>query len=138
MKKLLIIIFILIFSENFYTQDWDYLGKNDKGDKTYIQNASINPNSSDYPKVWSQELVGNFTVQKNGKRFPVKNAIIKTLDAYDCSEKRMRLVKIVIYDANEKMITNHEYSEYSEGGKWFFVTPETTAEARLSYVCSNL
>ena len=138
MVKYLLIVVLVLFSVKFYSQEWTYLGKNDKGDKTFIQNSSVNSNTYGYPKVWSKELVGSFMVQKNGKKFPVKNAIIKTLDAYDCAEKRTRLVKIVIYDANEKLVTNHEYSEYTEGGEWRYVTPETTAEARLDYVCANL
>ena len=117
---------------------WIYLGENDTGDKLYVQNSSINSKSYDYPKVWSKQYVKSFEAQVNGKRFPVKNAIIKTLDSYDCAEKRKRLVKIVIYDANEKLVTSHDYSEYISGGEWHYVPPETTAEATLNFVCKNL
>lgn len=138
MKKYLFCLSFLLFSVKFYSQEWKYLGENNIGDKFYIQNSSINPNSIDYPKVWSKRIVLNFIAQKNGKKLPIKNAIVKSLDSYDCTERRKRLVKILVYDAKENLITSHNYTEFTSGGEWNYVPPETGAEVELNYVCSNL
>lgn len=89
MKKYLLLTLLSFFSIKSYSQKWIYLGQNDIGDKTYIQNEKINSND-DYPKVWSKEYVSLFVTQKNGVKIPVKNAIVKSLYTYDCSEKRKK------------------------------------------------
>ena len=138
MKKHLLIGSLLIIPKIFFSQEWTYLGQNYKGDKTYIQNSKINPDTDLYPKVWSKEYVGSQMVQKNGKKFSVKNALVVTLDSYDCNQRRKRLEKILIYDSNQNLITSHSYNEYSNERDWYYVSPETTADATLDFVCSKL
>ena len=138
MNKKILLITLLLFSVLIFGQKWEYLGQNDKGDKTYIQDSAINSSSSNYAKIWSKELVKNYTVQKNGKKILLKNAIIKSLYSYNCSERKVRLLQIVFYDANEKYITGNDYPDYNSDSEWYYVTPETTGEARLEFVCSKL
>lgn len=135
MKKSLLIAGLFVFSVKFYSQEWIFTGKNSKGDKTYIQNSAIKSNSDNYPKVWSKQICESYAVRKNGKQISVKNAIVLTLHKYDCSEKRRILVSILIYDDKENLITSHNYSEYKN---WQYVTPETTGQILLDYVCENL
>ena len=138
MKKRKLFIPLIFLSVLTSAQQWEYLGQNDIGDKTYIQKKSINSTSYGFPKVWSKEIIGNYKTQKNGKIIPLKNAIVKSLNSYDCSERRIRLVQILIYDANEKLITSNDYPDYSTESEWYYVAPETTGEVRLDFVCSKL
>ena len=138
MKKKLLLTSVLLLSVLTFGQKWEYLGENYLGDKTYVQNKAINPSSYGIPKVWSKQIVGIFTTQKNGKKIPVKNAIVKTLHSYDCNERRIRLVQILIYDAKEQLVTSNKYDDNSSESEWFYVAPESTGEFTLDFVCSKL
>lgn len=123
MKKLLLILLLLLFTNICYASLWaEFYPKN------YIDLSTIQ-HSGRIVTVWTKELnPGNWQLAKNKK---IWFAITKY--SADCIYRKIKIMNLTNYDLKGNPIENFDTSAYAT---WDDVIPDSVGEVKYNYFCS--
>ncbi|MFC7772551.1 surface-adhesin E family protein [Flavobacterium sp. GCM10027622] len=138
MKKLLL-LFILVFPlVDCLSQDWIEVTQTSSGNQIFIADKYIKKggtfgNDEGVYRIWTKTVLKKYEQKKYGKTKIYQNAVLKSLNDYDCINQKTRLIMSILYDSNGNVIQSSDTDEY--GMDWNFVIPETVGEAIFRLAC---
>ncbi len=132
MKALIILISVLFIGQKSVCQDWVYAGSDAEGTKYYAKSSYV---SKDYGKIkiWTKRESKKTTVKKNGKTLTYLNAKELQLIVVDCSEKKIKSITTIVYNAQGKVVDSYTLSDYEQ--EWIDIVPDSLGEAMLEKIC---
>jgi hypothetical protein len=130
-KFILFVLFVLSCYHSF-SQDWQYAGSSQDGDKYYIRDAG----NSDvgYKKYWMKTVAKNLSYFKNSKKIKLTNGYSMELFEYNCSSKQVKLLSIYHYYASGKVANSFTIPFYRT--EWRDVLPDSVGEMVLDRACA--
>ena len=127
---LLVILFCLFFSK-LSAQDWAFVCTNKDGkEKYYIKSTPVS-NTEGMIKVWTKSSLPKYTNKRNGKTY--LNVESKILYEFDCGERKMQILSIIVYNSSGDIISSYEPKEYEL--EWKNAVPESIGELLLDKAC---
>lgn len=124
-----ILLFILFFSSaNLFSQDWQYLGKQDNGDEYYFKPSTSN---TAWIKIVSQSI--EFT-NSAGRKVNIAGHKMM-LYKFDCEERKAGLAHLIIYNKEGKTQLNIPVKEWQI--EMEYVIPDSVGEQFLDAFCNQ-
>jgi hypothetical protein len=130
-KFILFVLFILS-SYHSFSQDWQFAGSSQDGEKYYIRNAGTN--DVGYKKYWMKTVAKNIIYFKNDKKINLTNGYRMDLYEYNCSSKQNKLLSIYHYNSSNKVVNSLTIPFYRT--EWRDVLPDSVGEMILDKACA--
>lgn len=130
-KFILFVLFVLS-SYHSFSQDWQYAGSSQSGNKYYIRNSGTSDGG--YKKYWMKTVAKNISYKKNGKNFNLINGSSMELFEYNCYSKQIKLLSIYHYNSSGKVVYSLTIPFYS--AEWTDVLPDSVGEMILDRACA--
>ena len=126
MKKILLII--SFFTISFcYSQDWEIVTKQENGDFYYKPNTD----ETAWIKIVSDKT--EYYPSKTSSNTKTVDGYKIVLWKYDCTDKKIGIIKSTTYSKDGKVLENFSQKEYLV--EMDYVNPETLGEALLLHFC---
>lgn len=139
MKDIFRLGLLVIFLTNPFAlraQNWIFVGKNEKGEKTYVNKKDIVNVSNNVKRVWIKYSSQNYKLYKNGKTQIIPLITYTYLTELNCLNKYSKNITLIVRDQNGKIIFNETRKEEEQAIE--YMVPGTIGAAILNYVCGNL
>ncbi len=135
-----IAILLLLFMSNLHAQEtkkWLDVYNDSKQNITMRATRSGSSESTNIKQAWVKTTYKVLETYKNNKLIKIANGYRLSRVDYDCSESKARVVSIVDYSPNGKVIISWT-SDYPDAEPWNDVVPDSVREMELDFACENI
>ena len=139
MKDILRLCLLVILLSNPFAlkaQNWIFVGKNEKGEKTYVNKKDIVYVSNNVKRVWIKYSSQNYKLYKDGKTEIIPLITYTYQTELNCLSKYSKNITLIVKDQNGKIIFNETRKKEEQAIE--YIVPETIGAAIMNYVCENL
>jgi hypothetical protein len=128
--KTILLLFVIMFGENLFAQEWKYITKSTDGTEYYYK-----PNTT--KTAWVKQVSSKtsyYSKSEKGQKKIVDGYHI-CLWKFDCEEKKLGLAQQNTYDINGEMLNAVTLKDYDI--EMIYPVPDSIAENLINTFCSN-